>query len=441
MTFNRRTVMGGMIAAGMVPAAQSQAEKNSTGAFPKGFLWGAATSSYQVEGNNIAADTWVLEHVKPTLYSQPSGDAANSFALWRQDLDIVKRLGLNTYRFSLEWSRIEPEPGEFSIAALDHYKAMIEGCRNRGLIPFVTFNHFTVPRWFAARGAWTDEASVGLFERYCDRAARHLASGIGYATTLNEPNLGAVVRNALGRVQMERIAPLLAAMQAAAAKSIGSTRFVSGNTISVPDEAAMTRNMIAAHRAGRAAIKAVRADLPVGTSLALPDDQAAGPGSIRDSIRATQNDAWLDAVRSDDFLGVQNYERNVWDENGKVTLPKTGELNATGTPIFADSIANVVRYAHARTRLPIFVTEHGVSADDDAVRSRFTRAAIGELNKVVKEGIPLKGYIHWSLLDNYEWIYGYKHKYGLVSVDRTTFKRTLKPSAAMLGSIARANGV
>ena len=111
------------------------------------------------------------------------------FALWPQDLDLVRDLGLNTYRFSIEWARIEPEPGLYSIAMLDHYQRMIEGCRERGLTPMVTFNHFTCPRWFAATGGWLNEKSPDLFARYCERSARHLGASIGYATTLNEPNL------------------------------------------------------------------------------------------------------------------------------------------------------------------------------------------------------------------------------------------------------------
>jgi beta-glucosidase len=158
-------------------------------AFPQGFLWGASTAAHQVEGNNTASDVWFLEHMKPTVYVEPSGDAANSFLLWERDLDLVKSLGLNAYRFSLEWARIEPEQGQFSIAMLDHYKAMIAGCHARGLTPVVTFNHFTTPRWFAAKGGWHSDESPALFARFCDKAARHLADGIAYATTLNEPNL------------------------------------------------------------------------------------------------------------------------------------------------------------------------------------------------------------------------------------------------------------
>jgi beta-glucosidase len=441
MTIDRRTMIGAGLALAVAPGVAAATAKRRT-AFPRGFLWGAATAGHQVEGNNVNSDTWLLEHVKPTLYAEPSGDAANSFALWPQDLDLVKQIGLNTYRFSLEWARIEPEPGMFSIAMLDHYKAMIEGCHQRGITPFVTFNHFTTPRWFAMRGAWTDREAPDLFSRFCDRAARHLAGSISYAATLNEPNLGMVVRNAFSPQVFAGLKPMLEKMGEAAQRASGSQRFVSGNTIYVEDFDAMTRTMIAAHRAGRAAIKAVRSDLPVGVTLAIPDDQPVGSNSIRDVIRAQTYGAWLEAARGDEFVGVQNYERNLWDDKGKV-VPKEvrGDRNAAGVEVHPDSLANAVRYAYSIAHVPIIVTEHGVNSDDDAVRARLIPAALRELKKAMDGGVPVKGYIHWSLLDNFEWIYGYKHRYGLVAVDRRTFRRMPKPSSAVLGAIARQNAL
>lgn len=440
--FLQTSVGAGALAAFSATQALSQVQTRAGTRFPKGFLWGAATAAHQIEGNNINSDVWVLENVKPTVYAEPSGDAVNGFALWPQDLDLVRALGLNSYRFSLEWARIEPEPGMFSIAMLDHYKAVIDGCRRRGLTPIVTFNHFTTPRWFAGRGGWTDSESGDLFGRFCDRAARHLASDIGYATTLNEPNLINMARNPLAPQLLEAYKPVVEKMNEAAARAIGSSQFVVGNAIlSVDDVDAFTKNMINGHKTGRAAIKAVNSKLPVGVSLAIPDDQAIGNNSIRDAIRENQYGAWLEAAKSDDFLGVQNYERTIWNDKGKVEPPSGGDRNTNGGEVYAASLANAVRYAHSVTRVPILVTEHGVMSDDDSVRTRLISGALGELKNAINEGVPIKGYLHWSLLDNFEWILGYKPKYGLIAVDRTTFKRTPKPSARLLGSIARRNGL
>jgi beta-glucosidase len=429
------------IAAGAAFAAAptlGKAKSITTGrAFPQGFLWGAATAGHQVEGNNVNSDCWVMENVQPTVFGEPSRDAANSFALWATDLDLAKGLGLNTYRFSLEWPRIEPEKGLFSTAMLDHYQAMIEGCRLRGLTPMVTFNHYTLPRWLAASGGWTNSEAPGFFARYCDRAARHLGSRIGYATTLNEPN----IMNVLRVVLPPQVFEAQRGMLLAAARATNSQKFVGGNAVNPEDIDAVTANLVAGHKAGRAAIKQVRPDLPVGLSLAMFDDQASGADSLRDAMRARLYQPWLEVVRGDDFLGVQNYERQVWDKDGKLPTPAGVDVNYMGSEVYPPSLAGAVRYAHQATGIPIIVSEHGVGTTDDEVRARLIPAALAALKSVMDEGIPVKGYCHWSLIDNFEWISGYKVKFGLHSFDPVTFVRTAKPSAAVYGAIARHNSL
>ncbi len=433
MNLNRRT----LLATGAALTAAPALARAKTNSFPKGFLWGTATAGHQVEGNNINSDCWVMENVKPTLFAEPSHDADNSLALWPTDMDLVKNLGLNTYRFSLEWARIEPEEGQFSVAMLNHYKAMIEGCRARGLTPMVTFNHFTAPRWFAASGGWTNAKSPAFFARYCDRAIRHLGAGIGYATTLNEPNIMQILRVVLP----PQIVEVQRAMLDAAAKATGSTKFVGGNAVNPEDIDATTRNLVAAHKAGRAAIKAVRPDLPVGVSLSMFDDQAVGTNSVRDAMRATLYQPWLEAVKGDDFLGVQNYERQVWGDKGRIPPPPGTDVNYMGAEVYAPSLAGAVRYAYAATGVPIIVTEHGVGTDKDSVRARLIPAALAELKKVMDDGVPVMGYVHWSLVDNFEWIFGFKVHFGMHSVDPVTFARTAKPSAKVFGAIARRNAL
>src|SRR5580692_10928515 len=174
----------GLAGVGLGTSLTGQAVAANRKRFPEGFIWGTATAGHQVEGNDVNSDMWFLEQLQPTLFAEHVGDANNSLELWPTDLDLVRSLNLNAYRFSLEWSRIEPEPGQFSLAMLDHYLRIIDGCRARGLQPIVTFNHFATPRWFAARGGWTNSESPALFERFCERAARHLAQTIDRATTL-----------------------------------------------------------------------------------------------------------------------------------------------------------------------------------------------------------------------------------------------------------------
>jgi beta-glucosidase len=405
--------------------------------FPSGFLWGVASAAHQVEGNNLNSDMWLVERAQPTIYREPSGDACNSFALWPTDMDLVKELGFNTYRFSLEWARIEPEAGDFSTAMLDHYRAMIEGCRDRDLVPIVTFSHFSMPRWFAARGGWINPEAPDLFARYCDRAARYLAAPIGYAVTLNEPN----IINIVPRLLPPGAATLIASMNAAAGRACGSTNFKAAVLPEPADVEAMEVNQLAAHKAGRAALKAVRSDLPVGASLSMSDDQAAGPGSIRDSMRKKFYGPWVECAKTDDFIGVQNYTRLIWGSEEKIAPPEGAQFSQLGTEIYAQSLAGAVRYAYEATGVPVLVTEHGLSIDDDVVRVQFIRDSLAGLQKVIAEGVPVSGYIHWSLLESYEWLFGYAHRYGLCTVDRTNFKRTPKPSAYALGQIARRNSI
>jgi len=434
---SRRTIIATGAALSAAPALAAKAGAGPSPDFPKDFLWGAATAGHQIEGNNVNSDCWVLENVKPTIFSEPSRDAANSLELWPVDLDLVKGMGLNTYRFSLEWARIEPEPGLFSVAMLDHYKAIIEGCRARGLMPLVTFNHYTAPRWFAGLGGWTNAEAPSLFARYCERATRHLGARIGRATTLNEPN----IMNVLRTILPPQVLAGQHAMLEAAAQAIGAARFAAGNAVELEHIDTMTANLVTGHKAGREAIKSVRPDLPVGLSLAMFDDQAVGKDSLRDAMREKFYAPWLDVVKTDDFLGVQNYERMMWTDKGRLPAPAGAKVNYSGSEVYPPSLANAVRYAHAATGLPIMVTEHGVGTTDDTIRAGLIPAALTELKKAMDDGVPVLGYCHWSLIDNFEWIFGYKVKFGLHSFDPVTFARTAKPSAAVYGSIARKNSL
>ncbi|MFC3443742.1 family 1 glycosylhydrolase [Sphingobium rhizovicinum] len=435
---DRRTLLvtGAAMAASPALAAADKISGNEN--FPRGFLWGAATAGHQVEGNNVASDQWFLENLKPTIYAEPSRDASNSFALWPQDMDLAKGIGLNAYRFSLEWARIEPEQGLFSVAMLDHYKRMIQGAHARGLKPIVTFNHFTAPRWFAAMGGWTNAAAIDLFVRFCDKAARHLADGISHAITFNEPNILMVLRSV---VLPPQVLEAQKAMLAEAARRSGTAKFTALNAANMEDIDAMQVNLIAAHKAAKAAIKAVRSDLPVGFSLSMFDDQAVGKNSIRDAKRKELYGGWLDAARADDFMGVQNYERNMWTDKGKLPAPKGAPVNYMGAEVYAPSLAGAVRYAHEATGVPIFVTEHGVGTTDDTIRANLIPAALAEMKRAMDSGVPVIGYCHWSLIDNFEWVFGYRVKFGLHSVDPATFVRTAKPSAAIYGAIASRNAL
>lgn len=433
---DRRSLIAGGAMLAAAPA-MARSIRKADPRFPEGFLWGAATAPHQIEGNNTASDLWFLENQQPTVFTEPSGDACNSFELWRTDLDLAKAIGLTSYRFGVEWARIEPEKGLFSQAMLDHYKAMVAGCRERGLQPLVTFNHFTAPRWFSAQGGWTNPDAPQLFARYCDKVARAIGGDIAMAMTLNEPNILLLLRNLLPSAVWDAQRTTLQV----AAKRLGVPKFVCANIAAPEDVDAVERGLHRGHAAARAAIKAVRSDLPVGFTLSVIDDQAVGRHSIRDQVRSELYGAWLEEARHDDFLGVQNYERALWGDKGRLPAPADAERNWSGTEVWAASLAGAVRYCHEASGVPILVSEHGVGTDDDTLRARFIPAALEYLKQAIDDGVPVLGYVHWSLLDNFEWIFGYKPHFGLCSVDRETFTRTPKRSAWVLGAIARGNSL
>lgn len=439
---DRRTLMTGAMASAVslssAAAAASKARRvPASPAFPTGFLWGAATAPHQIEGNNTASDLWFLENQQTTIFAEPSGDAANSFLLWERDLDLAKAIGLNTYRFGIEWARIEPEKGRFSASMIDHYRRVIEGCVARGLKPIVTYSHFTAPRWFSAQGGWTNPESATLFARYCTRVTQALGDVIHAVITLNEPNILRILKPMLP----PKVWEIQKLTNDTAARRLGVEKFVCANVAGIDDLPALQQGLLAAHAAARKAIKAERAVLPVGVSLAMLDDQAFGRNSIRDSIRRELYGEWLDLAKADDFIGVQNYERAIWDSKGRVAPPPGSTLNWSGSEVWPGSLAGAVRYAHAATGRPVLVSEHGVGTDDDRVRAAFIPAALAGLKQAIDDGVPVLGYCHWSLIDNFEWIFGYKPKFGLASVDPVTFVRTPKPSAAVYGAIAKANAI
>ena len=400
---------------------------------PPGFLWGTAISAHQSEGNNSNSDCWLAEHVSPSIFKEPSGDACDSFERYDQDIALAAELGFNCHRFGIEWARIEPEPGAFSQSALDHYARVLTACRDHGLAPVVTFSHFTVPRWFAARGGFEQADGADLFARFADRAARALGPLMHAATTFNEANIGRLLPFLPGRAEAR---PITEAMIAACAKASGSDRF---SSILFADQDRILPVMVDAHDKASAAIKAVRSDLPVGLTLTMQDIQGVGEGHIAETVIDLLYGPWLDVARRSDFIGVQTYSRVLVGSQGPLPLPQDAERTAAGYEFYPQAIGGTIRFAHERIGKPIWVTENGIATNDDARRIDYIDQALDEVAQCIADGIDVRGYIHWSLLDNYEWVHGYAQRFGLVDVDFTTFKRTAKPSGRHLGAIARAN--
>lgn len=384
--------------------------------FPHGFRWGTATAAHQIEGGNTNNDWWRWEHQPGSGVAEPSGDACDSWHRWEEDLRLVSGMGLDHYRFSLEWSRIEPAPGEWSLAALDHYRRICDAARDLGIEPVVTFHHFTAPAWLAEEGGWEEAAIVARFAEYCHRAASALGAAMARACTLNEPNIVATMGWALGMFPPGRTDP-------AAAERV-------------------TAHLVSAHRAAVDAIRAAAGGIPVGLTLSMTDYQPVEGGEERAArTREIHEDVFLRATGGDDFLGVQTYTRMRMGPDGWAGPEAGVPVLVMGYELWPQALAACLRRAWEVTGggVPLWVTENGIGTDDDEERIAFVAAALEGVLDVIGEGVRVEGYTYWSLLDNFEWAFGYRPRFGLVSVDRTTFGRRPKPSAAWLGSVAKAN--
>lgn len=387
-------------------------------AFPEGFTWGTATAAHQIEGGNVNNDWWAFEHAAGSVCPESSGDACDSWARWEEDADLVMGLGLDNYRFSVEWSRIEPADGEFSQGALAHYRRQCEGLLARGIDPVVTFHHFTTPKWLTDQGGWESGVAVERFARFCRVAAEALGDLMTRACTINEPNIVATMGWHAGLFPPGK-------------NDAGLARRVAGHFVD-------------AHRMAVEVIRAAAPSVPVGLTLSMTDYQLAAGGESRlESIRHHAEDVFLDATKGDDFLGVQTYTRQLIGPRGWAGYEDGVPVLDMGYEFYPAALGNCLRRAWDYTdgSVPLLVTENGIGTTDDEQRVDYVHQALSGVLDAIDEGVDVRGYTYWSLLDNFEWALGYRPRFGIVGVDRTTFSRTPKPSAAWLAQVAAANAL
>ncbi len=400
-------------------AAPSEVEGADNGSlpFPAGFVWGAATAAHQIEGGNVNNDWWAWEHDPDSGCVSSSGDACGSWHRWPDDVGLVADLGLGAYRFSLEWSRIEPAEGEFSRAALDHYRRMCAACHERGVSPVVTFHHFTTPRWLTDRGGWEAPDAPQRFARYVERTVAHLGDLIGWACTINEPNVVAVLGYTVGL-------------------------YPPGMKDEFARHFAVNEAMVAAHRLAVDALRSGPGSFPVGITLSM-EELVAGEGGegTRDAAEQILENTFLDGTAGDDFIGVQCYERTVLGPTGPLEPPPGTRLTQMGYEYWPHVVEYTVRRAAAYTGLPVVVTENGLATEHDPERIEFITTALQGLHRCIADGVDVRGYFVWSLLDNFEWHLGFGPKLGICAVDPVTFDRHPKPSAHWFGAVARANAL
>ena len=413
--------------------------------FPRDFLWGAATSAHQVEGGNDNSDWWDWELAPGTPCAAPSGRACEHFTRYPSDIALLASLGLNTYRFSVEWARVEPSEGVFDSEALDHYRRVLDCVLASGLVPMVTLNHFTLPRWVAAEGGWTWKRTPALFDRYCRRAIATLGDRVPWYCTINEPT----------------------------ALSTGGYMSDWGFPPRVVDVRKWRLSidlLIDAHKRSVAAIHELSPGAKAGLAAFTGERKtnAGGRPAVEYATRMNE-DIYLEATDQDDFIGVQTYTRThlflpriaapltrlalavrpIEDRVAalllglKTAAPGTQALAGTrvtqmGWEYRPEALAAVVRrISRLCPNKDLVVTENGVATEDDTERVEFIARALAELHSAMADGARVRGYIHWSLMDNFEWAHGYRPKFGLVSVDRQTQERTVRPSGRYLGGIAK----
>lgn len=365
------------------------------------FLWGAATSAHQVEGNNIHNDWWAWEKKQPL--TMRSGLAADSYKRWREDLALAKQLGHTAYRFSLEWSRIELAPEKWNREAIEHYRQMLLEVRRLGLKSFVTLHHFTNPLWFARRGGWLLHDSPELFARYVRFVAQQLGDLVDFWVTINEPNVYA------GKSFWEGTWPPQ------------GKRF--------EEMARVMNKMVKAHRQ---AYRIIHAAVPGASVGAANHMIACGHKKVGFSWHALRqwmfNHWFLWRTRgTHDFIGV-----NYYFPCGQTKTD--GQKSDMGWPLYAPGLTDVLVEAK-RYGVPVYVTENGLADADDSRRADFIRSHLRAVEAAQRAGVDVRGYLHWSLLDNFEWSDGFAPRFGLVEVDFATQERRVRPSARVYQAI------
>ena len=326
--------------------------------FPPGFVWGVATAAHQIEGGNVNNDWWAWEHDPASGTREPSGDACDSFHRWREDIELVADMGLTAYRFSLEWSRIEPAEGEFSLAALEHYRRLCAACHGHGIVPVVTFHHFTTPLWLARRGGWEAPEAPERFARFVTRATAYLGDLIGWACTINEPNVVAV----MGYFQGE---------------------YPPGVKEDFARYGAVNEAMVRAHRLAVDALRAGPGDFPVGLTLSMAEITAEEGGeALREAAEEMLENVFLRATDGDDFVGVQCYTRMHFGPDGLAPNDPDVPLTQMGDERWPQAVEHTVRRAAAVSGRPVVITENGIATADDTERISFLSDALRSAHAV-----------------------------------------------------------
>lgn len=422
--------------------------------FPPGFLWGVATSAHQVEGGNFNNQWWQWEqeghlHVKDT-----SRVALDWWRHAERDFDLAQGLSLGTLRLSVEWSRIEPEPRRFDAAAIARYRQLLEGLRARGIKPMVTLLHFTNPLWFEARGGWLHESAPGWFARFVRYTVEQLGDLCDFWCTINEPNIYSLAGWVLGQHPPGKTGDIAGAL-----KVVGA--LLRGHAAAYTVIHRLQKNATVGWSQNFNTFDPEHALSPFDVTVTKLRDLLINdlvPNAIRFGevplpVRAFTGDVG-EARGTFDYVGINTYYRDLV----RFDLTNPGELfgrnlPAPGTPrsdqpvsgwewgeVYPQGIARIAD-ALKSTGKPLYVTEAGVADHEDRLRPWVLAKAAKAMHDAIGRGADLRGFMHWTLVDNFEWSEGFSTRFGLYALDVETQARTARPSAALYGQMAKANGV
>ncbi|MDP9161509.1 MAG: glycoside hydrolase family 1 protein [Acidobacteriota bacterium] len=432
---------------------QASSQSNSPRTFPAGFLWGVSTSAHQVEGDNGNNQWSAWESAGRIKSGECSGLACDWWKNAERDFDLVQEFGLNALRISVEWSRIEPQPGVWDVEALQRYRQILQGLLSRGIEPMVCLHHFTHPIWFEQQGGFLGPDAVKLFERFTLHVLEELGDLCNYWITFNEPNVFASLGWVLGE-------------------------FPPGGKGQIPTALRVVQGMLQCHARAYHAIHEIQSGAQVGWAHNYVVFEPANRASILDRCTAATmgslfNESFLAQIESGrsafpsnllncrlssvkgtcDFVGLNVYSRfhvafslrHPRELFGHVFVPPEVPQGDSGIEkpygeAYPAAIAQAVRRA-SRLGKPIYILENGVPDAKDRIRPWLIVNALQELHQLIEEGHDVRGYFHWTLADNFEWAEGWNLRFGLVALDPMTQLRTVRDSGRLYGEIARTNAL
>ena len=406
--------------------------------FPKKFLWGASTSAHQIEGGTHNQWTvWELENAKSKAaqakfhfedlenwpgiqqaasdpHNYVSGCGVDHYDLYEQDFDLLQKMNMNAFRFSIEWSRVEPEEGAWNVEAVEHYKKYAASLKKRGIEPIVTLLHFTLPLWFEARGGFEKKSNAQYFARFAEKMIRELGPSVRLVITINEPEVYAYESYYLGNWPP--------------------------NVTSKWKLLRVMNNLAYAHNKAAAAIHGInrryKVSIAKNSCYFYAGDDAWLSRKSAGIMQYFQDDYFLKkVVRNCDFLGVNFYFSNrVYGYRVHNPERKVSDL---GWDLSPADIQYALERLDEKYHLPILITENGLADAGDEHRQWWITQTLIGMQKAMENGVKLEGYLHWSLLDNFEWDKGWWPRFGLVGVDAKTRQRTLRSSAMWFGKIIK----